>query len=289
MHLTSAAERTLESKRKELSKAVAPEELKPELPVLAEPQTPTKTLAEKRTGDRRQCRLERYNEVVELFRQGMTQRAISQKLHAKLRRKAPQVDKFRGYLEKRWAEGCHNATKLWREIQSQGHTGCRSMVARLVSTFRAPTTKHGHSSEQQSTPRAKCKSLSPKQATMLLARRPEKLPDAEQKLVARIQTCCPEAAILQPIMSDFSAVLRNKDAYALQPWMDRANAADLPAIKNFCDGLSRDRAAVMAAISLTWSNGQVEGQVHRLKLINGKCTAGQASNFCDLASCRTCH
>ena len=102
---------------------------------------------------------------------------------------------------------------------------------------------------------------------MLLARRPEKLTDAEQKLVARIQTCCPEAAILQPIMSDFSAVLRNKDANALQPWMDRANAAGLPAIKSFCDGLSRDRAAVMAAISLTWSNGQVEGQVHRLKLI----------------------
>jgi hypothetical protein len=34
-------------------------------------------------------------------------------------------------------------------------------------------------------------------------------------------------------MSHFSAVLRNKDADALQPWMDRANASGLPAIKNF--------------------------------------------------------
>src|SRR3982751_590716 len=45
------------------------------------------------------------------------------------------------------------------------------------------------------------------------------------------------------------------------------NALGLPAIKNFCNGLVRDRAAVTAAISLKWSNGQVEGQVHRLKLI----------------------
>jgi transposase len=32
-------------------------------------------------------------------------------------------------------------------------------------------------------------------------------------------------------------------------------------------GLRRDYAAVIAAVSITWSNGQVEGQVHRLKLI----------------------
>jgi hypothetical protein len=31
--------------------------------------------------------------------------------------------------------------------------------------------------------------------------------------------------------------------------------------------LIRDRAAITAAILLKWSNGQVEGQVHRLKLI----------------------
>ncbi len=38
-------------------------------------------------------------------------------------------------------------------------------------------------------------------------------------------------------------------------------------MKRFCEGLERDNAAVLAAIQLPWSNGQVEGQVHRLKLI----------------------
>ena len=102
---------------------------------------------------------------------------------------------------------------------------------------------------------------------MLLARHPEKLTDAEQQLIARIEKCCPEAALLHPLINDFSAVLRNKDAGALQPWIESASGSGLPAIKSFCDGLVRDHAAVTAAISMSWSNGQVEGQVHRLKLI----------------------
>jgi transposase len=31
--------------------------------------------------------------------------------------------------------------------------------------------------------------------------------------------------------------------------------------------LLRDAAAVTAAVTLPWSNGQVEGQIHRLKLV----------------------
>jgi transposase len=33
------------------------------------------------------------------------------------------------------------------------------------------------------------------------------------------------------------------------------------------DGIERDKAAVVAALMQPWSNGQVEGQVNRLKLI----------------------
>jgi transposase len=284
-NLTSAAERVLESKRTELSRASEPEEPKPEQPVPAKASTPRKSPAEKRSQDRRECRLERYDQVIELHRQGMNQRAIGRTLHigrktvrrflrsgqfperATPRRKPPGVNKFRDYLEKRWAEGCHNATKLWREIRTQGYAGGRSMVAKLVSTFRTPNTQNNRKCNQQCMPKAKRKSLSPRQAAMLLARHPEKLTDAEQQLIARIEKCCPAAALLHPLINDFSAVLRNKDPGALQPWIESANASGLPAIKTFSDGLLRDHAAVTAAISLNWSNGQVEGQVHRLKLI----------------------
>jgi transposase len=36
---------------------------------------------------------------------------------------------------------------------------------------------------------------------------------------------------------------------------------------SFAKGLIADKEAVMAALSSEWSNGQVEGQIHRLKLI----------------------
>jgi len=30
------------------------------------------------------------------------------------------VDRWLSYLEKRWAEGCHNRSQLWRELRTQG-------------------------------------------------------------------------------------------------------------------------------------------------------------------------
>jgi transposase len=38
-------------------------------------------------------------------------------------------------------------------------------------------------------------------------------------------------------------------------------------LSGFAKGLCRDEAAFMAALQQPWSNGQVEGQNHRLKLI----------------------
>jgi transposase len=47
-------------------------------------------------------------------------------------------------------------------------------------------------------------------------------------------------------------------------WIDRA-APSL--VCSFANGVRRDIAAVHAAISSPWSNGQTEGQVTRLKLV----------------------
>ena len=38
-------------------------------------------------------------------------------------------------------------------------------------------------------------------------------------------------------------------------------------MRTFAAGLARDGDAVLAALCFRWSTGQVEGQVHRLKLI----------------------
>ncbi len=53
----------------------------------------------------------------------------------------------------------------------------------------------------------------------------------------------------------------------LDGWINDAKECQASAMKTFANGLQRDYDAVKAAVSLKWSNGQVEGQVNRLKNI----------------------
>jgi hypothetical protein len=45
----------------------------------------------------------------------------------------PKVNAFAEYLQQRWDEGCHNASRLYREIREKGYRGKRAMVARFVA------------------------------------------------------------------------------------------------------------------------------------------------------------
>ena len=105
-------------------------------------------------------------------------------------RRPPGINKFQEFLLRRWSEGCHNATKLWHEIQDQGYTGGRSTTAKFIATLRVPGNTYFRTT---AAPRQKeAKPPSPRQAAMLLARRPEKLKPAEQLLLAKLNECCPE-------------------------------------------------------------------------------------------------
>jgi hypothetical protein len=156
-NLTSAVQRALEQKRTALAKAIVPVIVAviPELSVPhAKSASQLTTRSEQVREDRRQCRMDRYNEVVGLYRTGMNQQEISDTLHmgrktirrflragqfperATPHRAAPGILKYQDFLNRRFAEGCHNATKLWHELQAQGYTGGRSTMARFVASFR---------------------------------------------------------------------------------------------------------------------------------------------------------
>jgi len=50
-------------------------------------------------------------------------------------------------------------------------------------------------------------------------------------------------------------------------WIEGARDSGIGELQRFAAGLVADHAAVQAGLTLTWSNGQVEGQVNRLKLL----------------------
>jgi len=74
-------------------------------------------------------------------------------------------------------------------------------------------------------------------------------------------------ATANTLVQQFVNMVRQRQADRLAPWTETASLCSVPAIARFANNLLNDFAAVHNALLLSWSNGQVEGQVHRLKLI----------------------
>ena len=62
-------------------------------------------------------------------------------------------------------------------------------------------------------------------------------------------------------------MIRERHASALEPWLKEALESEVPELRTFATGIKRDQDSIQAALTHEWSQGQTEGQVHRLKLI----------------------
>ncbi len=62
-------------------------------------------------------------------------------------------------------------------------------------------------------------------------------------------------------------MIRARKLEQLDGWINAAKASGIEAIVSFAAGLEADRMAVEAALKYEWSNGQLEGQINRLKAI----------------------
>src|SRR5205814_6694777 len=90
--------------------------------------------------------------------------------------------------------------------------------------------------------------------------------------VIRLVRHCPELGVAHGVVQDFAALVRERERWqddpgALASWVRVATASAIPELRSFATGLLRDWAAVQAALTSPWSNGQTEGQVNRLKML----------------------
>jgi transposase len=60
---------------------------------------------------------------------------------------------------------------------------------------------------------------------------------------------------------------RKRTGQRFDAWLTRATTSGIPELDRFARGLTDDRAAVEAGLTLEWSNGQTEGWVNRLTLL----------------------
>jgi transposase len=188
------------------------------------------------------------------------------------------IDPFVTHLTERWQAGCRNASALWREIKALGFHGSRSRVARWVRERReqpAPTTaprfraafqteKPASTSTDRTTapPAAVPDSRS---LVWLLMRSPEALtPDQSAQLdrlrhVARLD-------LSYDLAQRFLAMIRTRAEAELEPWLQAAMRTGTREWQTLATGLHQDLAAIRAALTTRWSNGQAEGQINKLKL-----------------------
>jgi transposase len=224
----------------------------------------------------RQRRLERYQQVITLFQAGHSQAAISRALGMERKtirrwlrrgqfperkpphRRPPKVNAFADYLQQRWNEGCHNASRLYQEIQEKGYGGKRAMVARFVAGWR----KTGKTASPQAPER-----IAPKHAAILVTRPADHMSNEQQQLFDRIMAQCPEVFDLRQIALGFREALRADESTQLRQWIERAKRCEFGPVVRFAYGLQKDSSAVAAAVDTPWSTGQVEGQINRLKMI----------------------
>ena len=229
----------------------------------------------------------RYEQIVALHHEGLSQRMIACHLHVSRKlvrrsvtagasperapkgRRQSKLDPYLPYLRKRWEEGCHNGLQLARELHAQGFHGSASLVRRLIGDWRArlpgpPQRVRGK--KRQAAPPAK-RRLSPQQASWLLVTDQQQLTADQRALIERI--CQADAAFqdLYELGQDFVQMVKHRQARQLDPWLRRVNQSSSTDLQGFASGIKRDYAAVKMALSVPWSQGQVEGQITRLKLL----------------------
>ncbi len=230
-------------------------------------------------------RLACYEQVVALQAQGWTQAAIAQEVgvsqrtvvrwlaagafpERKPRRRPPSpLEPFADYLTQRWEAGCRNAMQLWREVCAQGYHGPRYRIWEVAQRLRcgepavhdAGIDHRPHGSPPQP--------LRPRRVASIIMQRGEERRAEDQQLVAAVAAACPDVGRAFALCQQFLHLLRERRPADLEAWLAEAAACGIVGLKRFAAGVKRDLAAVQAALTLPYSNGQTEGQVTRLKLI----------------------
>lgn len=109
--------------------------------------------------------------------------------------------------------------------------------------------------------------IAPKHAAILATHSADQMTEVQQKLFDRIGTCCPDALLLRSLALDFREALASCEAWRMVAWTELAKRSPLGPVVRFAYGLQKDISVINAAVETSWSTGQVEGQINRLKMI----------------------
>jgi transposase len=240
---------------------------------------------------KREERLAGYQQVVVLRQLGFSQTSIAEQTgisHAtvsrwlkngtfpeqKPRPRKASVDPHLPQLIERWESGCHTIAELHRELVADGYSHqYNSVYRRLARSFpegpkKRLTRSLPEGPKKQETPDALLHSpVLARQAMFLFLRRPAELSAEEQETLVLLRSLHPETDQAYELVQQFAQMLRTRTGERLDDWLCHVKESRIREFQGFVTGVIRDKAAVVAGLTLPQNNGLVEGKVNKLKLI----------------------
>ena len=232
-------------------------------------------------------RLDRYEQLVELRNEGLTMREIARRLdmaertirhwlkrgipygNAESRRKeGKRIDPYMAYVTGRWNQGEHNGQRLLRELQAQGYRGSAGTLYRLLRSLRGYSASPEVRAERaQALPESPFQQFSSQKAVWLFVRAPSDLDETEQEELNAIRQACPMANTVYELVQDFMSMLRCREGERLDGWLENVRKSQICELQRMVRSIEKDKAAVLAGLTLPHSNGVVEGSVNKLKYL----------------------
>jgi transposase len=146
------------------------------------------------------------------------------------------IEEYGAYLDRRWHEGCHNATQLWREMRDLGFSGMGSVVRHWIQQ---------HYGRKIRSRREPIPPKPPIVSSRQLAWHILKPTESTKGYLDELFRLSPNIAITTTLAREFFRMVRRRDVSAWAKWRDSALHSRLA---SFARGLCRDEAAVQAAL-----------------------------------------
>jgi transposase len=190
-------------------------------------------------------------------------------------------DPYAAYVLSRWQEGVHDGQQLFEEIQAQGFKGTARLVRRFLQTLREkrrPLTDLA--------PPDPSERFSARKAVWLFIREQTALPTEEQEDLTFIRQASPTAEMAYGLVQDFLTMMRKRQGERLDAWIEAVQESAICELRSFVSGLLKDKDAVVAGLTLPYSNGPVEAQVQvRETWSSARCLAERNFLCYDNACC----
>ncbi|WP_424534335.1 transposase [Sphaerisporangium viridialbum] len=143
-------------------------------------------------------------------------------------------------------------THLLAEIRQLGYPGSADLLVRYLNQGRADPMR---------TP------PSPRWLTSWIMTRPENLPAHHRRHLDDLTGSRPRMTALAGRVREFATIRTQRRGHDLEAWITAVRGDDLPALYAFVHGLAKDLPAVIAGLTLPYSNNPMKGANTKVKLI----------------------